>query len=219
MKTMRAMLRLREARFVDLYNALNTLGQTDDVQELVTHEELSTALSGLLEKNWLVEADGLYTVSAIDRTGAFNIAEDTPPAQNKRRLAGLDRLNSFWDKVSASPAGEDKDAPASAPPKPRRASLFDEVAAPSADAPGKIAEPDNLSVPKQVKPSKRDTQSGISKIFDELAAAPDEAEALKREAQHLVPPKSGRMSKLFEELARKDDENPPDSAPPTSTDE
>ena len=64
---------------------------------------------------------------------------------------------------------------------------------------------------KRPTPPNRESKSGISKIFDELArkadAEPqgDPDHASEKDTNKPKPPSSGRISKLFEEFARKDE--------------
>jgi hypothetical protein len=210
-QVMRIIFRYRQVAYGALIQYFETASESDRM----AHEDLDSALLALIERKWVIVLDEgqTFKVGAIDRRGALN--EDAPQAeQQKRRSSGRDRLNSFWDKVGAR-----SDSP-SEPPKPR-SSLLDELAASA-----KRESDQGEFVVKRPRPPNRESKSGISKIFDELARKSDaepqadpnapqgaSGAALEKGVSKLFdelasqpkPPGSGRISKLFDELARKDE--------------
>lgn len=211
MKTIRTMLRLRKATIDDVIVAL-TVPADDDSP---TPAEIHGTMADLVEKGWLRREGEHYIVNVIDRTGSLN--EDAPPPQVNRRRSGLNRLNRFFDRVT----GGDEDAPpqgtgqgtqqGTGPNKSGR-SLFDDL---SVSDEAKKIKPSEDFKPKEVRANKRDTVSGISKIFDELAAPDDPTNPTPHD---LVPPAGGRVSKLFEEFAAKPTPpEPPEKPAPKRT--
>lgn len=186
-KVMRVVMRYREVAYAALIQYFEGAAEPEGM----TREELDAALLALIETKWLIVLDEGHRFRLGDLEGRGALSEEQSKAgpMPSRRRSGLDRLNSFWDKVGARPEGQ----PESRKKTQSGRDLFDEPNTPSI----RQTPPESSGI-KQPQPPKRESRSGISKLFDELATTSESEE--RKET-----PVSSGVSRLFDELVRKDE--------------
>jgi hypothetical protein len=204
-KIMRVMLRMLSADHQEVLEVLNGLPPS----ERLNAREIEATLQVLVNNGWLVRSESGgnvgYTIGQIQRT--FALSQDRPSPETSdhrktteiaterkrddRRRAGLERINDFWGRLDPETEREMQE-------KSTRIAQI-----------GLSGDEDKT--PTKSRREEAQQAGYISSLFKELAGGKaktlEELPEEQKRSNPVKPANEGRISKLFEELSGKHDQD------------
>jgi hypothetical protein len=204
---MRVMLRMLSADHQEVIEVLNGLPPS----ERLSGREIEITLQQLVDNGWLIRSESGgnvgYTIGQIQRT--FALSQDRPSPSHEasdrrktteiaterkrddRRRAGLDRINNFWGRLD---------------PETEREMQEKSTRIAQTGLSG-----DEDKTPTKSRREEAQQAGYISSLFKELAGGKaktlEELPEEQKRSNPVKPANEGRISKLFEELSGKHDQD------------